>query len=268
MRSFLLDYLAPRLEDQEWLLLDEENLIKVRDETLFGLFAQRSGWGASFVFYVAIIPLYWPMAGSGAVGIGKRIGHWSPPRERLGEGWMDLGSPELAEHAASRLAPVINTQVAPWLAQFPTGKSVLQYEAAVWRHPKDPVFGWIRTGGSYGTDLLAYMWAWSGDRKKARSYLNAAIAGIRHQMAHVRREIARGRGKGPATPEQIQDEQNYRDTWEAKIAHLQQTLQFVERPEELRYFLRDTASSNRRELKVDRALPVSQVMNQRGGRQG
>jgi hypothetical protein len=208
IKQFLLDHLVPHLEDQDWLLLDDEVLVKVRDETTFGFGAQRSNFGPKFVFSVSIRPLYWP-GPVGAVGIGERIGKWCHPREGWGEGWVYLGDPKLNEETAQRLAPVINTRVAPWLAQFPDGKAVLRY-ASSWRHPCDPVFSWISTGSSRTSDLYAYMWAWSGDRRKARASLKAAIADIRHDVARVRREVARGRRRRTATPQEIESDRNHR----------------------------------------------------------
>jgi hypothetical protein len=261
IKQFLLDHLGPRLQDQDWLLLDDEGLVKVRDETTFGLHTQRSDVGPSFVFWVSIRPLYWP-ASLGAVGIGDRIGRWCHPREGLGEGWVDLGSPDLAEETAHRLAPVINTRVAPWLAQFPDGEAVLQ-SASSWRHPFDPVFGWIQTGSNSISDLYAYMWAWSGSRRKARASLKAAISDIRHQVAHVRRELARGRRKSPPTPQGMEDESNYDATWDSRIAHLEHTLKLLDKPEELRAFLQETANKNRVESKLDRARLLTSGQSRR-----
>jgi hypothetical protein len=252
------------LEDREWLLLDDESLAKVRDETIFGLGAKVSDFSQSFVIGVSINPLYWPMSRYRVVGIGAWIGEWCHPRERMGQGWMDLGSPELAERAAGRLAPVINTRIAPWLAQFPDGKAVLNYAAAWWRHPSDPVFGLMSRSPS--SDLFAHMWAWSGDRRKAGASLQGAIADIRRQVAHVQREKYRGRRKRPATQQEIQEDQNYRATWDDKIAHLQQTLNLLHRPEELRAFLQETANQNRIKRKLDRARPVLELIARRRNR--
>lgn len=263
VKEFFLDYLVPRLEDKEWLLRDDEELVKVRDETLFGFGAQRSDFSPGFYTWVFIRPLYWPPAHY-AVGIGSRSGDWCHPQERLGGEWVELGSPSLAAQSAERLAPVINKRAGPWLAQFPDGKAVLQYEASSWwRHPSDPVFGLIRTGSGHGSDLLAYMWAWSGDGRKARASLQGAIADIRRQVAHVQREIYRGRRKRPATQQEIQEDQNYRATWDDTIAHLQQTINLLHRPEELRAFLQETANKNRAALKLDRARPVSELIARR-----
>lgn len=250
--------------DQDWLLLNDDGLVKVRDETLFGLHCCRSSVVSRFVFHVYICPLYWPPA-SYAYGITKRIGSWYHPREGLGE-WVDLGSPELAEHAAQVLAPIINTRIAPYLAQFPDGKAVLRY-ASSWRHPFDPLFGFVQSGSSCGTDLFAYMWAWSGDRRRARASLKAAIADIRGDIARIQRERAKLRSKRPPTVRQMAQDREWLEGREEAIAHLQQTLSLVDRPEERRAFLQETANRNRAELKLDRARPVLEVLRRRRQRQ-
>jgi hypothetical protein len=261
IKDILLDYLVPRLDDKEWLLLDDESLVKVRDETMFGMGAQRSDFGPSFVFWVFIRPLYWPPAHY-AAGITARIGSWCRPRERLGEGWVDLGSPELAEHTAGRLAPVINARVAPWLAQFPDGKSVLQY-ASSWSHPADPVFGWIRDGGQFVSDLYALMWAWSGDRRKAKASLRGAVTEIRHNRAQIQRKIARLRGKRSPTRDEAATEQESKQYWEQRVAYLQRALDLLERPDELQAHLQAMADKNRAELKLDRAQSVLEWLRRR-----
>jgi hypothetical protein len=261
IREFLLDYLVPRLEDQDWLLLDDESLVKVRDETLFGFGAQRSDFGPSFVFWVFIRPLYWPPA-EYALGITMRIGSWCHWKERLGEGWVDLGSPELAEHASGLLAPVINTRIAPFLAQFPDGASVLRY-ASSWRHATDPMFGWIGSSSGLNTEMAAYMRAWSGDRRRARFNLRGAIAEIRHDITHTQRQIASMRGRRPLTAKEIESDREWHERREQNITRLQQGLSLLDRPNELRSVLQATADRNRIALKLDRARPVAELMIRR-----
>jgi hypothetical protein len=208
---------------------------------------------------VYIRPLYWPPARF-AYGITKRIGSWCRPREGLGEGWADLGSPALATRAANILAPVINSRVAPSLAQFPDGRAVLRYDM---RHVFDPMFGWIRTGSSCGSDLFAYMWAWSGERRKARASLRGAIAEIRHDIAHIQRQVTLGRGRRPLTAKEIESDQEWRHGREKDIARLQQILSLLDRPDELDTLLQETADQNRVALKLDRARPIPELMARR-----
>jgi hypothetical protein len=215
-------------------LYQDDGLAKVHDEIVLGLHLARDGAGR-FITQVYIRPLFWPGIPQ-AYGLTERIGHWCDPKEGLGEGSWYLDGPELAAEVAGVLARVINTHIIPFFAQLTDGPAILRYQRT---HFRDPLLCWnpIVVGGSRSeVEILGYVAAWSGDRRKARSIL-------RNSLSMTRREQG--------------------EYWESLRAHLQRTLTLLDKPSELRAFLQETADQQRFTLKLDQARPVLEMLERR-----
>lgn len=225
VREFLLNHLVPQLEDRDWLFYQGDTLLKVKDEILLGLVCDRSDTGSA-IFRVMIRPLYWP-APAQAFGIMEPIGRWFSKQDQMSQ-WMYLDGPELAEEQAHKFAPVINARISPFLAALVDGPAVLRYERT---HFRDPILSWnpFVAGPRPNTEILAYIAAWSGEKRQARSWLKGALS------------QRRGGDSRRIGEEEL---------------HIQKTLRLLDQPQQLREFLQETVDRVRAEMKLERARPI------------
>jgi hypothetical protein len=239
VRTFILDHLIPRLEDRDWLLHQDDALLKVRDEILLGLHFKRSE-SERVLLQVFLRPLYWP-APAPSYGIREPIGRWFPKDKRVGKGWIYLDGPELAEEEAIKLSAVINARVAPFLKELIDGLAILRYQRC---HFSGPMLSWnpLVSGPRPNEEILGYIAAWSGQKRQARSLLKGALS------------------------ERKACERSQADT--EFISHLQTTLHLLDQPEQVQAFLKSTADQLETELKLDRARPIAELVASRQQRKG
>jgi hypothetical protein len=230
--DLLLDQMLPGMADQDWLLHQRETLFKLRDEMLLGVYFGRSGFAEIVYPVVFICPLYWPPAEYHALGLSSRFDVWPGGFQ----GW-ELDTPARLERSARELTQVMNRCVIPLFDRLPDGESVLRY----WRTQTwDPFLSWRRipAGGLYGwEEVLGYIAAWSGHPWLARTLLSIHLCSI-------------GRGES-----------------DGYIAHAKRTLSLLNRPTVLREMLQETALQTRTAVRLDRARPVQDLLEQRS-RQG
>jgi hypothetical protein len=225
LKELFVRHMFPHINQQDLLLVGNTDLVCLRDQLLLGINVQQSSFGDSITANIHIKPLYWP--NRYAFGISSRIGDFIG----RGDTWWDLERVDRAPPKLKDLAEALNKHVLPLFARIRTEADVIAQVFSCFSGPMLSVNDVLLCGDRGDTSALGYIAARDG---------NWVLAQLLLRQAH--RELKRW-------PE-----------CEPEREHIRQTLSLLRSKDELCQFFDATASEQRGEMKLDKAVPLHEVL--------